>query len=74
MEFLKHKLCSEFGLSNCSTLEKKTEILQNLFELDSLLFEEYETRLNSIDEETAYMNLKVTFDSIKTKLIQVYSK
>ncbi|CAF0843528.1 unnamed protein product [Brachionus calyciflorus] len=69
-----HKLCSEFGLSNCNTLENKTEILQNLYELDSLIFEEYETRLNTIEEENDYLNLKLTYDSLKSKLIEVYLK
>jgi nuclear pore complex protein Nup133 len=72
-----HKLCSEFGLANCDNLETKAVILQGLFELDSLIFDEHELRLDSCgggghDEEDS--NLKLTYDSLKTKLNQVYFK
>jgi hypothetical protein len=76
MMFLKHKLCSEYGLANCNTLENKASILQSLFELDSLIFDEYELRLESISdrrhEENAYVNLKLNYDSLKAKLIEVF--
>jgi nuclear pore complex protein Nup133 len=72
-----HKLCSDYGLVNCDTLENKANILQALYELDSLIFDEHELRLNSsmhhLDnmEET---NLKISYDSLKTKLNEVYIK
>ncbi len=76
-----HKLCSEYGLSNCNTLENKSVILQSLFELDGLIFEEYEMRLSSLrhvtgnnENDTEYLNLKLNYDSLKTKLIEVYLK
>lgn len=50
------------------------KILNNLYKVDSLIFEEYECRLNSIEEQTEYMNLKLSYDSLKTKLIQFYCK
>ena len=70
-------MCSDFGLSNCDTLENKASILQNLFELDSLLFEEYEIRLDSIEKaslDNEYSNVSLSYDSLKTKLNEVYCK
>ena len=74
-----HKLCSEYGLSNCNTIENKSVILQSLCELDSLIFDEYEIRLNSLkfvsnENETEYYNIKLSYDSLKTKLIDVFIK
>jgi hypothetical protein len=75
-----HKLCSEYGLSNCNTIENKSIILQSLLELDSLIFEEYEMRLSSLrhvvanENDGEYLNLKLSYDSLKTKLIEVYLK
>ena len=70
-----HKLCSDYGLVNCDTLENKANILQGLFELDSLIFDEHELRLSSsmfhLEEES---NFKITYDSLKTKLNEVYIK
>lgn len=71
-----HKLCSEYGLPNCITLENKSTLLESLNELDSLIFEEYELRLASIEEqsENDYVNLKQDYDALKTKLIETYGK
>lgn len=72
---LKHKLSSEYGLVNCNTLENKATILQNLYELDELIFDEYELRLSSIEADTndnEYANLKLNYDSLKTKLIEIF--
>lgn len=70
---LKHKLSSEYGLANCNTLENKASILQNLHELDSLIFDEYELRLRSLEvSETEHSNLRVNYDSLKTRLIEVF--
>ena len=49
--------------------------MQNLFELDSLLFEEYEIRLDSIESaslDNEHSNVKLSYDSLKTKLNEVY--
>ena len=72
-----HKLCSEYGLSNCNTLENKSILLQSLFELDNLIFEEYSLRLDSIHRirnEGDYINFKLNYDSLKSKLNEVYLK
>ena len=72
-----HKLCSEYGLANCDTLENKSSILQGIYELDSLIFDEHELRLNS---SMLYMdhieesNFKISYDLLKTKLNEVYIK
>lgn len=68
-------MASEYGLTHCNTVENKASILQNLNDLDSLIFDEYELRLNSIDavsNETEYSNLRLNYDSLKTKLIDVF--
>ena len=72
---LKHKLCSDYGLPNCITMENKSAILESLTELDSLIFEEYEMRLDSLPNrhETEYINLKLDYDALKTKLIDTFS-
>lgn len=71
-----HKLCSDYGLPNCVTLENKSTLLENLYELDCLIFEEYELRLRTISstDENNYINLKMDYDSLKTKLIDTYVK
>jgi len=48
--------------------------LESLNELDSLIFEEYELRLNSFEDriENDYVNLKQDYDALKTKLIETY--
>lgn len=73
-----HKLCSEYGLLNCNSSEKKSIILQQLAELDSLIFDEYKARLLSIQPsgqtKNDYANLKKSYDQLKTKLIEVYIK
>jgi len=71
-----HKLCSEYGLPNCVTLETKSALLESLKELDSLIFEEYELRLKSINDtnKEEYVNLKQDYDSLKTKLIETYGR
>ena len=68
-----HKLCSEYGLANCDTLENKAAILQGLYELDSLVFDEYELRLGSCDQEDD-SSLSVNYDLLKTRLNEVYLK
>ena len=72
----KHKLCSDYGLPNCITMENKSAILESLTELDSLIFEEYEMRLGSLPNrhETEYINLKLDYDALKTKLIDTFSR
>ncbi len=72
----KHKLCSDYGLPNCITIENKSAILESLNELDSLIFEEYEMRLASLQSsnENDYINLKMDYDALKTKLIETYGK
>ena len=70
-------MSTEFGLTNCSTLENKSNILQNLFEMDSLIFEEHELRLNSFDTASKledYELFKSNYDSLKAKLNEVYLK
>ncbi len=45
--------------------------------MDSLIFEEYGLRLDSIDKinkEGDYINFKLSYDSLKSKLNEVYSK
>ena len=74
----KHKLCNDYGLLNCNSIEKKSVILQQLAELDSFIFDEYESRLRSIlpygPAKNDYANLKQTYDQLKTRLIEVYSR
>lgn len=68
-----HKLCSEFGLQNCNSLENKIAILESLNQLDSKVFEEYETKLNSMDTTyESYTNLKADYDSLKPKLLETF--
>jgi len=71
-----HKLCSDYGLPNCITIENKSAILESLYELDSLIFEEYELRLSSLSnlDENEYNNFKMDYDSLKTKLIETFVK
>jgi len=49
---------------------------ESLKELDSLIFEEYELRLKSINDtnKEEYVNLKQDYDSLKTKLIETYGR
>ncbi len=56
-------------------MENKSAILESLTELDSLVFEEYEMRLDSLPNrhETEYINLKFDYDALKTKLIDTFS-
>lgn len=73
-----HMLCSEYGIANCVTLENKSTLLESLKELDSLIFEEYELRVNSFgddnQEQNEFLNLKHDYDSLKTKLIDTFIK
>lgn len=66
-------MCSEYGLLNCSSLENKSTILESLNLLDSLIFEEYEFKLNSLSSSNeSYMNFKLDYDSLKTRLIETF--
>lgn len=66
-------MCSEYGLLNCSSLENKSAILESLNLLDSLIFEEYEFKLNSLSSSNeSYMNFKLDYDSLKTRLIETF--
>lgn len=65
---------------NCNSIEKKSVLLQYLFDLDSVLFEEYEIRLNSIKAlnlsqkqyRTEYLTFEKSYNTQKTKLIDVF--
>jgi hypothetical protein len=73
-----HRLCSDYGLANCNSIDKKYTIMQHLQDLDSLIFDEYELRLKSTvnipEVKEEHETLKIKYDELKTKLIEVYLK
>ncbi len=75
----KHKLCVDYGLLNCNSIEKKSIMLHQLYELDALIFDTYDYRLNSItvtkeqrEYKTEYLAFEKSYDSLKRKLIEVF--
>lgn len=80
--FKKHKICIDFGLPNCNSVEKKAILMQYLYDLDSLIFEEYEIRLKSMEKlrdqsssmmNTEYQAFQKSYTKLKSQLIDVYS-
>lgn len=77
-QFKKHKISSDYGLINCNSIEKKSILFQQLNDLNCLVFDEYETRLESMrggsDLRNEQENLRQTYEQLKTRLIEIFSR